>query len=329
MRAPRRTVVLGALGAEQRRGELRGRRAASQREREPRAERRVEPAIDLFREELVERLREDVRRRLASGTIARETDDGGPAARERDEPERSSACAPSRTSSTSSALIASTVWGISSTSPYEDVPGRRPTTGARGSRSGSAREQLDERLDEPLRRDGRGEVVVVVDHDQAVVGPAPRSSASISASRISFALGILRDRRAARAADDRLRRRRSTPHAPASARRTATSAADGSGAEPAHDAGRPAEPTARQDRLPVPRAGDERSDARRRPVEGADQPRALDDPAPADRSASVARLPSGRAERYSSAARSGEVAPAAGVGGPRAPAVSGSVGDGA
>ena len=209
----------------------------------------------------------------------------------------------------------------------EDAPGGDPRRAHAARDQDLHRRALDDRLDEPLRRDRCGKVLVVVDDEPAVVGPLVEILGQHLREDHHLALGVLCDREsleqaATGAVHDRAARARQR------ACRHGDVCRRGSCAEPADDAVVARSPLLGQDRLPVPRAGDERSDARLRPVERADQPGALDDPARCGSSASVARLPSAASRAYSRqlVERS---APAAGLGGPRALAVSGSVGDGA
>ena len=260
------------------------------------------------------------------GNHRRETDDGGPAAGQRDEPERLHA----RAVEDELCLVgAHREHGLGHLEHRagQDVPGRHPY------RAHSARQQqpyggsTGERLDESLRCLGLGEVVVVVDHDQAVVRPRAEILGQHLREQNGFAFGILRDAEplehpcAGSWNDDRRRASQSTRNDGHVRRRRSST-------EPPHDPAVPRSPLLEEDRLPVPRPCDEHPDARGRQVEGACEPRALDDPAPADR-----RLPWLVCHRDRADATPlpsvWKVAPAAGLGGPRVPAVSGSVGAGA
>ena len=143
------------------------------------------------------------------------------------------------------------------------------------------RRALDDRRDELLRRRRRGEVLVVVDHHPTAIRPVAEILGEHLAQQRRLALGIGSDREPLEQATSGsvhhdAARLGEPPRGHRDVRRRR------SRAEPADRAVVARSPLLRKERLSVADAADERAHACVRPFERADEPGALDDPAPAD-----------------------------------------------
>ena len=152
---------------------------------------------------------------------------------------------------------------------------RRPA--ARGDQQ-AQRGAVHQGVDELLARRGRGDVVVVVEHDPGVLRPLEQVVGQDLGQHAGLARRILRGRQplleASTGARDDLRRRGREP---------SRENRDVDRRPPSAVPGSPPpllpRPLLGQDRLPVAGRGDQHPHSRLRPIEGADQPRTLDDPA--------------------------------------------------